>query len=215
MKKTKTLVTVSLFLLIAVVGLGTTLAYLSDKSGTLKNTFTFAQGIHMQLDEDKADPDTHKKISGQENTVIAGETPTGNHYDNILPGEDLDKDPTVTIMKNSPDCYVFVAVQNPSDTLLSLNIGSKWKKVEEDPTKHVVYYVYTSDGTTPAIVPASTKDQRLEEVFTKVHVAEQLPEGATVEDIIIKSSAIQSKVNGVDAYDTVKTEGLGLLKSAF
>ena len=50
------------------------------------------------------------------------------------------KDPTVTILANSPDCYVFVSVKNPSEELLSLNISDEWMFI--DKIDDISYYVY-------------------------------------------------------------------------
>lgn len=217
--KNKKMMTMLLALgLVTATGVGASLAFMTDNTGELQNKFTFANGIQMQLDEDKVDPETHLVVKDGTDAIIAGETPTGNTYNNILPGDELHKDPTVTIKAGSPDCYVFVSVKNPSSDKLSLNIGKSWKVVEKV-NNDTTIYVYVDSSNSPLVVKKSDKDQRLPEVFTTVKVSGAGETGkgedgnkANISDIIVKSSAVQSKVNGSDSYDTVKDEGLAFLK---
>ncbi len=79
-----------------------TLAYLTSQD-TAVNTFTVGK-VAITLDEAKVGPDG-KKLEGEERVKE-------NTYENILPGAELDKDPTVTVEGGSADCYVYVAVRN-------------------------------------------------------------------------------------------------------
>lgn len=196
--------------LLAATSVGASLAYLTDNTGELENKFTFADGIDMVLDEDKVDAETHKVV--EEDAIVAGNTPTGNTYNNILPGEVLPKDPTVTINAGSPDAYVFVSVENPSEEL-TLNINSDWKEVEKSGNSTI--YVYVDKAGNPKVVEKSDANTRLTPVFTTVTVA-NISEGDRVDldNIVVKASAVQSKVNGEDNYDAVKEEGLSLLRKA-
>lgn len=198
--------------LVAVVGVGATLAYLTAETGKLTNKFTFSNGIDMTLDEDEVNSDTHEIVT--EDTIIAGENGEGNTYNNILPGEVLPKDPTVQIVPKSPDCYVFVGVKNPNADELTLNIDTAhWLEIEK--VNDVTYYVYAENGQ-PVVVPESTRGQRLFPVFTTVTVGTDVEtEGVNLEDIVVKASAVQSKVAGVDDYAAVKDEGLNLVKQGF
>ena len=152
-------------ILLALIGVGGTLAYLTSNTEQLNNRFTFSNGISMQLDEDRIDKNLHTVT--EENGVIAG-SDKGNDYLNVLPGEVLHKDPTVTILANSPDCYVFVSVKNPSEELLSLNISDEWMFI--DKIDDISYYVYVKDGQ-PESVKASKQNTRLTPVFDSVTVA--------------------------------------------
>lgn len=196
-------------ILLALIGVGGTLAYLTSNTEQLNNRFTFSNGISMQLDEDRIDKNLHTVT--EENGVIAG-SDKGNDYLNVLPGEVLHKDPTVTILANSPDCYVFVSVKNPSEELLSLNISDEWMFI--DKIDDISYYVYVKDGQ-PESVKASKQNTRLTLVFDSVTVANIInkdnSELVSLSDIEVKASAVQSKVAGEDNYDEVKAEGLGLL----
>lgn len=74
--------------LILVIGgvVGGTVAWLVDSTGPVTNTFTVGD-IDIDLTEN-----------------------TGNSY-KIVPGVDIEKDPTVTVSANSEKCYVFVKVE--------------------------------------------------------------------------------------------------------
>lgn len=205
--KNKKIVTLCVSLgLIAATGMGATLAYLTSNTELLRNKFTFSEGINMQLDEDQVDSTTHKIL--EKNAIIAGED-NGNTYNNVLPSEVLPKDPTVTIEANSPDCYVFVSVKNPSEDVLTLNIDETiWKL--EGTIENTKYYVYSEKGQ-PKVVSSSEKEQRLNEVFTTVTVANISEGELSIDDIEVKASAIQSKVGTENNYNEVKSEGLALL----
>lgn len=219
--KNKKMMTMLLALgLVTATGVGASLAYLTDKTEVLDNKFTFANGIKMQLDEDKVDPNTHKLAENGTDAIIAGQTPNGNTYLDVMPGEKLHKDPTVTIKAGSPDCYVFVSVKNPSSDKLSLNIRDSWKEVEKV-NDDTTIYVYVDGNGNPLVVNKSDGDQRLNEVFTTVEVAgdgetgkDRNGEKVNLSDIIVKSSAVQSKVDGKDKYEKVAAEGIALLKDA-
>lgn len=76
---------------------GATLAYFTDTED-VTNTFTVGN-IEIKLDE-------------ADNTKTDGSrTEEGNQYDDIYPGAILAKDPTVTVVKGSEDCYVRMKVE--------------------------------------------------------------------------------------------------------
>ena len=99
--------------LVAVVGVGGTLAYLSAQSDVVNNAFTVGQGFipgpgsdsAILLDEVKVDPETGKPVENGKR-VLENES-----YDNLLPGDVRVKDPTVHLGGGSVDGYVFVEVK--------------------------------------------------------------------------------------------------------
>ena len=82
--------------LVAVVGVGGTLAYLSAQSDVVENSFTVGKGFipgpgsdsAILLDEVKVDPETGKPVEN-------GKRVLENEYNNLLPGDVRVKDPTV------------------------------------------------------------------------------------------------------------------------
>ena len=85
MKKKLTLV-VSLLLVMA-LSIGGTLAYLTDTTDAITNTFTVG------------------------NVKIALAETTGDDY-KIVPGDEVDKNPTITVEEDSEDCYVYAFIDN-------------------------------------------------------------------------------------------------------
>ena len=87
--RTKALLTVACALLLVVATVFGTVAYLTAKTDTVKNTFTVGKvGIDLE-----------------ESTTTY----------NIVPGVDIAKDPKVTVTANSEDSYVFVKVEESAN----------------------------------------------------------------------------------------------------
>lgn len=114
MKKTmkRVLPVVALVLVVALASIGGTIAWLTDKTDEVKNTFTVGN-INITLDEAKVGDDG-KALTGE-----SAERVKANSY-KLVPGNTYDKDPTVTVKLNSENCYLFVKfeeVNNPSTYL--------------------------------------------------------------------------------------------------
>lgn len=97
----KMLMAVVAVVLIVVISVSATFAYLTDKEDVL-NTFTIGD-IEIKLDEVKVDPETGKKTDDPR-------TEDGNSNVKIIPGRTIDKDPTVTVLEGSEPCYVRMKV---------------------------------------------------------------------------------------------------------
>ena len=102
MKKAKKIVAL---LLCAVLLIGAsvagTLAYLKD-SKKVTNTFTVGK-VQIKLDEAEVVSESGEKVGDSR-------TETGNTAVRLVPGRSITKDPTVTVLKDSEDCYVRVKV---------------------------------------------------------------------------------------------------------
>lgn len=108
---------------------GTTLAYLTSKTNEVKNTFTVG------------------------NVAITLTETTGDTY-HIVPGQNLSKDPKVTVAANSEDCWLFVKVVEANwpefkDTtgtrLVNYMIADGWTAL---PGHNGVYYREVSNAAT-------------------------------------------------------------------
>lgn len=183
--KKKSLLTMLLALtLVAVVGVGATLAYLSDSTNAMTNTFTVGSGIDITQDESNEEtPDDP-----------TDRTEDGNDYTDIQPGDVLVKDPTVTIKANSTECYVFMQLEG-ADELAAQQFtfggfdATKWIKVSGEGTLDGVYRYFET-------VKEAEADQVLAPLFTSVTYsidAEELAEGVELSDVVIKSCAVQAK----------------------
>ena len=186
MKKKNVLMMAMSLVLVAVIAVGGTLAYLSDTTELVQNTFVGSAGIEMSLDEAKVGDD------GQ--ALEPEERVTANNYTNILPNTDYDKDPTVhitTVPYGGIDVYVKITGVDVDSDAYTANVtlnanlqkvdGSqgvdglyKYNTVVMDPMDIVVFdgisFEYTVDGTTGTAAP-------------------------TFNDITVKAYAIQTGVN--------------------
>lgn len=88
--------------LLVSLSVGATLAYLTS-TDEVENTFTVGD-VQIKLHEAKVDTETGKAPDPEDRT------PDGNKQVRMVPGRLIDKDPTVTVLKDSEDCYVRVKV---------------------------------------------------------------------------------------------------------
>lgn len=117
---TKSMITVIACALVLCGVIGGTVAWLIAETPPVVNTFTYGD-INIELDETDTDDD------GDPNT---------NSY-NMLPGNSIAKDPKVTVIKGSEDCWVFVklAKSDNFDDFMTYEIAEGWTELEEG-----VYY---------------------------------------------------------------------------
>ena len=110
MKKKTLALVLALTLLVAGV-VGGTLAWLTDQTAEVKNTFTVGD-INIDLTE------------------------TNRDY-KMVPGNTIAKDPTVTVKANSEACWLFVKVTESEnlDTFITYAIAEGWTKLQDG-----VYY---------------------------------------------------------------------------
>ena len=112
MKKSRVLTMVLAVMLVAVVGVGATLAYLSSQTGTLTNAFEVGSGFVPGPDGSQALKLDEAEVTGEDREVTGNRTELGNTYENLLPGVTVTKDPTVYLTGGSIESYVFVQVKN-------------------------------------------------------------------------------------------------------
>ena len=106
--KKKTVALLLALVLVFGVAAGGTLAWLTDKTGEVTNTFTYGD-INIELTET-----------------------TGNDY-KIVPGVDIAKDPKVTVEANSEACWLFVKVEETGTFVkdkVTYNIANGWTALE-------------------------------------------------------------------------------------
>ena len=115
LKRTVVVLSVVLVMLMSVAG---TLAYLQDKTDPVVNTFT-SSDVSITLTETKPVNKTAK----------------------MVPGADIEKDPKVTVEAGSEDCYVYVKIEKSSnfDIYMTYAVDTTvWTTVESG-TNYVVY----------------------------------------------------------------------------
>lgn len=127
--KKKSLALVLALAMIVVCVVGGTLAWLTDKTAPVTNTFTYGD-INITLAESE---DLDLKM---------------------IPGYTIDKDPTVTVVKDSEKCYLFVKVEKSTnfDTFMTYTMADGWTQLKDASNNDVPGVFYR-------VVDASTADQ--------------------------------------------------------
>lgn len=104
--KNKVLAIAMACVLVLCTVIGGTLAWLTDRTPEINNTFTVGD-INIDLTETGA-------AAGQTDGVL------DKAYD-FVPGDTLDKDPKVTVAANSEDCFVFVKVVETKNNIADVH----------------------------------------------------------------------------------------------
>lgn len=119
--KRKLIIALALCLALA-LGIGGTMAYLTATTTAVVNTFTIGN-VGLELKETLGTLDTN-----------------GNHQFKMVPGNTIEKDPTVTVTAGSEDCWLFVKLvesTNFSDYLTYSVDAAVWTALDGHPG---VYY---------------------------------------------------------------------------
>ncbi len=168
----KSLITMLVALcLVAALGVGATLAYLTSQSDTVTNTFTIGK-VKVALTE------FQKNDQGVRVEKAKGED--GFNYTRIVPGATLSKIPVATVLAESEDCYLFVKIDNPNTTITVGDLAEGWTALGNDYPG--VYY---------RTVDYNKDNAQNFDVFTEVTVSDDINEKATFKPINIKAYAIQ------------------------
>lgn len=212
--------------LVGALGVGATLALLSDKTNTLTNTFAVStKGISIKLDETDI-----RKTDGSRISV------GGNNYGTLVSGQSVKKDPMVTVNAESLNANVFVKVTNNSEFVkydtenigpdkawldvtdevkeIKGNDGNKKYSVDNN-TKFYVYMKSTGNpeavkdptGDTYGVIASSDDDQPLDKVFNNITVNNFDNAGRPSTDenknITVRAAAVQADaVTDAVALDT-------------
>lgn len=127
--------------LVAVVGIGATLAYFTDKTEVATNVFTTGNVNVSLIDQAfKNDSDA---------TWTFAENGSGYTYSNIMPGDKLGKNVAVQIEDGSQDCYVAVRVQiknNNDSEGLTTDMSELYQQVVDASAIHNWLYAETGDS---------------------------------------------------------------------
>ena len=119
MKKKKILMTVMSLALVLVVAVGGTLAYLSDKTDPVTNTFNVGSGY--ETDDDHTGlwlDETAKPAEGNPLEPDTDDrTETGVEYEEMMPGSVVAKDPTFHLTTGCTTSYVFAYVSGVDDMI--------------------------------------------------------------------------------------------------
>lgn len=149
--KKKTLTILIAVVLVVVCAIGGTLAWLTDKSGPVTNTFVVGD-INIILDEVKVNTDGQflKGETVVTNKADADRITSGSNSYKIIPGTTYVKDPKVTVKAGSEACWLFVKVERSTnfDSFMSCQIRNDWTKLTDGVTEEEVYYKELNQNTT-------------------------------------------------------------------
>ena len=142
--KKKLTVSLAVLALVACMTAGATLAWLTAKTSSVTNTFTYGD-INIELAET-----------------------TGTSY-KMVPGNTIAKDPKVTVKANSEACWLFVKVEKSGnfDSFMEYGIADGWTKLDgvdgvyyrevASPTDDTVFDVLKDNSVT--VKTTVTKEQ--------------------------------------------------------
>lgn len=200
MRKSQKAIIVSLLLaVIAAMTISPTLSWLSDTSDSVVNTFA-GGAISIKLDEALVDANG-KTVEGD-----SAQRVLENSY-KYIPGAVLDKDPTVTVLKGSEECYVFMCVDNELNDLFTINYDTtSWLKVASNGNKTV--YIYNSSIN--ALM--TDNDVVLNPIFTTITVSQDLT-SQDVEEIGQKT--VTATAYAVQAANIDRDEAINLAIEQF
>lgn len=212
MKHTKKILALVLSIaVVASIAAAGTLAYLTGNAAVSNNFKVGTEGdVKISMDEAKVGDDG-KAIIGD-----AAERVDFNEYKSMLPGQVMDKDPTVYVEAHSASSYVFAYIYNELGENVTLDINtSAWKAIgtvtenvpaDVDDEGNVVYvtlnkdvYQYVGTKATDGVVAANTTDAKvdLEPIFEHVTVNPELKGGEMAllndKNIMVGAFAIQSE----------------------
>ena len=189
MKNTKLVATLGAVALVAAVGLGSTLAYLTDTTDTVTNTFTFGN-VTFDLDgglresEVVRDTDTTSDTYGQyiDNDGDDWTVDDTQGYTDLYPGETVFKDPTVLLDSDSNDAWVFAKVVYDKEQF-SINYSANWAVIDTLSTDD-----YDFVAKTDAVMAGGDNST----IFTDVTVSEGVELDDELNPITITAAAVQS-----------------------
>ena len=123
--KKKLTVSLAVLALVACMAAGATLAWLTAKTSSVTNTFTYGD-INIELKET-----------------------TGESY-KMVPGNTIKKDPKVTVKANSEECWLFVKVEKSTnfDEFMEYSIASGWTALDGE---NGVYYRVVASSTSDTV----------------------------------------------------------------
>lgn len=142
--KKKTLTIAIALVLVVALAVGATYALLTDKTGTVTNTFVVGKitddGTTFSLKEHDIDhQDANGKYVLKDGNAESDYT-TSNTYGAVVPGVNLPKDPTVKVEALAGDAYLYVVVDNQLGAGLTYTIDSKWTAIGTKDNKTLYAY---------------------------------------------------------------------------
>lgn len=191
-KKSLVMMLVSLGL-VGTIMVGATLAFFTDQTEAVTNTFSVGANVDIELYEDvtQTSAENQEYVITEADDLTHVSTEEGAAFDNMYPGLTLKKAPFVELAANSSDCFVRVTITG-IDSLdnqgftVALN-STDWTRVGGTGTLDGIYqYNNKVVGAATAVATAP--------VFTSVTYDASNKEvpTTTLSDIVIRGYAVQA-----------------------
>lgn len=183
--KSKVLILTICATLIIGAGVFASLAFLTDTTDTVTNTFTVGN-VNIELDETKTDF-------------------------KMVPGVDIEKDPIVTVVAGSEDCWLFVKIEESDnlDDFIDYDIADGWTQLKDGDENGVegVFYRSVSSSTLNQEFSVLEGDKvTVLDTVTKQMMDALEDDGATLPTLTFKAYAVQkaSFDTAFEAWDEVE-----------
>lgn len=179
----KVLVIALVVIMLATGIIGGTLAWLVDQTDSVVNTFTYGD-INIDLEETPTPDDD--------------DNPDTNEYE-MIPGEDVVKDPKVTVKEDSKANWLFVKLEKSEnfDDFMEYEMAAGWIPLKDAQGEVIegVYYREVPEVVDEDIVYEVIKDNKvhIKESVTKEMLNALNPEGqeATFPTLTVTAYAVQ------------------------
>ena len=176
---TKTMFMILAVVLIVGISVGGTLAWLTATTGPVVNTFTVGD-INITLAETTTD---YK----------------------MVPGSTIEKDPEVTVLKDSEACWLFVKIEESTnlDSFITYSVADGWTALTG---VSGVYYREVPATTADTAFSVLANDQvTVKDTVTKAMMNELQNDGATQPTLTFTAYAVQKDnvATAADAWATV------------
>lgn len=195
--KKKLITLITSVALIAAIGVGATLAYLTQKTDTVTNTFTIGSYETQALS--LFEHMVAKNADTGDYTMTTETTTTGNTYTAILPGTTLDKDPTMTLAQGSPSSFLVIKAtglnQLPAGVSVADLDSNHWLEITvAGASANDTYYIYCPAGNGQAGYLTATELSgaavTTAPLFTQLSVASSF-NGASIGNLVFEGCAVQ------------------------
>ena len=190
--KKKAIIAVVALVLVLCCAMGGTLAWLVDSTTEVKNTFTYGD-INISLWEHKLNDDGLTLSTD----VFTDAEQTGFK---MIPGNNIEKDPTVTVKEGSEACWLFVEVKESEnfDDFMTYAIAEGWTLYDTGTTGSNIDTVTNKDYVIYREVTALDKAQEFNVLKDNT---------VTVKNTVTKQmlNALDKNEDGSDKTESEKT----------
>lgn len=198
--KKRNVMTMALSLaLVGVIGVGSTLAYLTAKDGTLTNTFTFADDIVVDVYETTSE----KTGASINNNGGAGVDKNGGiDYSNLIPGQKLNKNVDLDV-DTTFETYLYVNIKADGEGTKEMKITGLPGWTAVDVVDENGYGIYRKTDN----ISQDTDDINVFDEVTVPDVDNGSTKGVKIKNIVIDVWAAQaSAFENSTAADTAAVE---------